>query len=64
MTTLLTSLGPCWRCGGQFRETTDGPQCLQCAHFHRCVSRVAMIADLVAERAGEAAGLTVGRREA
>ena len=25
MTTLLISLGPCHRCGGQMRDSVDGP---------------------------------------
>ena len=57
MTTLLISLGPCHRCGGQMRDSVDGPQCLHCAHFHRSPDHTALIAELLAERARETAGL-------
>ena len=63
MTTLLISRGPCHRCGGQMRESADGPQCLHCAHHHRSADHAALIAELVAERAREAAGLLARRRE-
>ena len=56
MTTLLMSPGPCHRCGGQMRDSVDGPQCLHCAHFQRSPDHTALIAELLAERTRKTAG--------
>lgn len=67
MRVLLTALGPCPRCGGQYVDAGDAgeaPRCFQCGHFYRSTLDLALIAELAAEPTGHPAGprLTAFRR--